>query len=55
MTDADKLTMLKIDLGISATVYDKRLSQYLQTARKRIEREGVTFPEDPPVMMRSLS
>ena len=49
MTDADKLTMLKIDLGISATVYDKRLSQHLQTAKKRIEREGITFPEDPPV------
>lgn len=35
------LPMLKIDLGITSTAYDKRLQQYLINAAKEIEREGV--------------
>lgn len=47
MTDADRLEMLKIDLGIrSTTAYDERLTQYLQSAKMDIEREGITFPSD---------
>ena len=42
MSDA-RLNMLKIDLGITANVYDDRLTQYLQSAQKEIEREGVTL------------
>lgn len=38
------LEMLKIDLGITANVYDERLGQYLEAARRECEREGVTFP-----------
>lgn len=38
------LEMLKIDLGISSTVYDTRLNQYLEAAQKECEREGVSFP-----------
>lgn len=49
MTDADGLTMLKIDLGISAEVYDQRLTRYLQAAQTEIEREGITFSPEPPV------
>lgn len=43
MTDAEKLTCLKIDLGINTTVYDSRLSQYLLTAKAELEREGVSL------------
>ncbi len=47
MTDEDRLQMLKIDLGIrSTTVYDERLTRYLQSAKIDIEREGITFPPD---------
>lgn len=38
------LVMLKTDLGISTTVYDTRLGQYLDSAKAAIEREGYTFP-----------
>lgn len=41
MTEQDRLTMLKTDLGISATGYDERLTQYLSAAEKQIKREGV--------------
>ena len=41
MTDEMMLAMLKIDLGIKATVYDERLNQYLETAKDEIKREGV--------------
>jgi hypothetical protein len=40
------LEMLKIDLGITGDVYNERLGQYLETARKQIEREGVTLTDD---------
>ena len=34
------LTMLKIDLGITTTAYDARLTQYLESASAQIRREG---------------
>ena len=40
MTDAERLQALKIDLGITTTAYDGRLSQYLVTAASEMEREG---------------
>lgn len=40
------LEMLKIDLGISTSAYDERLSQYLEHAQNEIVREGVTFPDE---------
>lgn len=40
MTIQDKLKALKIDLQITATGYDERLTQYLESAAKEIEREG---------------
>ena len=46
MTDADKVTMLKVDLGITTTAYDERLENYLQTARKMMAREGVVLTQD---------
>lgn len=36
----DRLSMLKIDLGITTTAYDDRLTQYLETAEAEMEREG---------------
>lgn len=41
MTDEEMLEALKTDLGITATAYDERLKQYLKSAKKEIEREGV--------------
>lgn len=46
MTDAEKLTMLKVDLGISVEAYDTRLSQYIQVAKQEIGREGITLSEE---------
>lgn len=46
MTDQDRLTALKIDLGITATNYDERLTQYLHMAVTEIEREGATMDLD---------
>lgn len=46
MTTETKLQMLKIDLGITTTAYDERLTQYLQAAKKEIEREGVILSFD---------
>lgn len=43
MNDETMLTMLKVDLGITTTAYDARLSQYLTSAKKEIEREGVSL------------
>lgn len=37
------LPMLKIDLGITATVYDERLKAYLNNAIAEIGREGITL------------
>lgn len=47
MSNEQLLAMLKIDLGITASLYDTRLSQYLKTAQDEIEREGVNLsPSD---------
>lgn len=46
MTDAEKLTMLKVDLGISVEAYDDRLTQYIGVAKKEIGREGITLSDD---------
>lgn len=46
MTIETMLAMLKIDLGITATAYDDRLTQYLESAKAEIEREGVTLSAD---------
>lgn len=43
MTDNEILAMLKVNLGISATVYDDRLSMLIQTAKTEISREGITL------------
>lgn len=43
MNDSQMLQMLKVDLGITADVYDERLGQYLTSAKDEIEREGVTL------------
>lgn len=43
--DADLLTMLKVDLGITAKAYDMRLSSYLDAAKAEITREGITLDD----------
>lgn len=40
------LEMLKIDLGISTTAYDTRLTQYLSVAHSSIEKEGITLNDE---------
>jgi hypothetical protein len=35
--------MLKVDLGITSTVYDLRLTQYLTSAQAEITREGAVL------------
>lgn len=37
------LEALKVDLGISTTAYDARLTQYLQAAGEAIATEGITL------------
>lgn len=37
------LTMLKVDLGISGTAYDARLTQYLNYSRQEIQGKGVVL------------
>lgn len=46
MTEAQSATLLsalKIDLGITSTAYDARLTQYLQAAEKFIREQGATL------------
>lgn len=43
MDTLTKLEMLKIDLGISTTAYDERLTQYLSVAHNSIVEEGITL------------
>lgn len=43
MTDTAILEMLKVDLGISTTAYDSRLTQYVTSAKAEITREGITL------------
>lgn len=40
------LNSLKIDLGISTSAYDSRLSQYLAAAQEYIAAEGITLQAD---------
>lgn len=43
MADSELLTMLKIDCGITTTAFDERLTQYVDTAKAEITREGATL------------
>ncbi|MEE1275128.1 MAG: hypothetical protein UHI81_11585 [Olegusella sp.] len=43
MNQALLLWALKIDLGISANVYDDRLTARIRTAQERIESMGITL------------
>lgn len=43
MDTATKLAALKIDLGITTTAYDDRLTQYLGAAAEAIKGEGITL------------
>lgn len=45
MTIAEKLSALKIDLQITTTKYDDRLTQYLNGAANEIKREGYTLTD----------
>ena len=45
-TTATVLTMVKVDLGIKATAYDERLTQYVQTAKAAMDREGASLSAD---------
>ena len=45
MNESTMLQMLKIDLGITTTAYDERLSQYLTSARDAITKEGITLDD----------
>ena len=45
MTIEMMLNALKVDLGITTTAYDQRLSQFLISARGAIEIEGITINE----------
>lgn len=43
MDNVAMLKALKVDLGITTTAYDERLEQYLTSAKKAIEIEGITL------------
>lgn len=43
MNTATMLVALKVDLGITTTAYDERLTQILNSATKYIETEGITL------------
>ena len=43
--NVDLLTMLKVDLGITAEAYNERLYADLQAAKSYIAREGITLNE----------
>lgn len=46
-TTETALGMLKVDIGImNATAYDARLKQYIESAKKSIEREGASLSDD---------
>ena len=45
MNQETMLTALKVDLGITTTAYDVRLSHYLNSARAAIEIEGIKLNE----------
>lgn len=37
------LAMLKVDLGITTTAYDERLTQYLTYSQEEFARQGATY------------
>lgn len=43
MNQSEMLTALKTDLGITASVYDTRLTQMLQNAQEQIKVEGANI------------
>ena len=43
MSDSEILKALKIDLGLTSNAYNERLEQYISSAKKEIEAEGVTL------------
>lgn len=43
MDNGALLAALKIDLGITSLAYDDRLTQYIETAKQQIQREGCTL------------
>ena len=43
MTDSDILAALKVDLGITSTGYDSRLTQLVASAKAAIAREGAVL------------
>ena len=45
MNESTMLDMLKIDLGITTTAYDERLSQYITSAKDALEKEGITLDD----------
>lgn len=45
MDQETMLVALKVDLGITTTAYDVRLSQYLMSARDAITIEGIDLTE----------
>lgn len=45
MDNTAMLTALKTDLGIITNAYDQRLDQYLTSAQKAIEIEGITLSD----------
>ena len=45
MNESTMLQMLKIDLGITTTAYDERLSQYLTSAKDAITKEGIILDD----------
>ena len=45
MTDNDILTMLKMDLQISAAQYDTYLTNLIKLAKAAIQKEGIVFNE----------
>lgn len=46
MTTNTMLVALKVDLGITTTAYDERLTQILNSASKYIEAEGITLEDN---------
>lgn len=45
MITADLLSMLKVDLGITANAYNDRLTEYLESASADMSREGVQLED----------
>lgn len=43
MTDTELLGMVKVDLQITTTAYDTRLTQLITAAKSMITREGITL------------